>query len=81
MDITVIADNVVFFRYLEIEGKLKKAIGVLKKRVSDFERSLREFEITEHGLKVGAPMEDLRGILSGQPEWESKSDSRRKKEK
>lgn len=78
MDITVIADNVVFFRYLEIEGKLKKAIGVLKKRVSDFERSLREFEITEHGLKVGAPMEDLRGILSGQPEWERESGSRKK---
>jgi len=78
MDITVIADNVVFFRYLEIEGKLKKAIGVLKKRVSDFERSLREFEITEHGLKVGAPMEDLRGILSGQPDWERNSDSEKK---
>ncbi|MFB6291658.1 MAG: ATPase domain-containing protein [Candidatus Bipolaricaulia bacterium] len=69
MDITVIADNVVFFRYLEIEGRLRKAIGVLKKRVSDFERSLREFTITEHGIKVGAPMENLRGILSGQPDW------------
>ncbi len=71
MDITVIADNVVFFRYLEIKGDLRKAIGVLKKRVSDFERNLREFEISQHGLKVGAPMKDLRGILSGQPEWEN----------
>ena len=70
LDITVVADNVVFFRYLEIRGQLRKAIGVLKKRVSDFERTLREFEITEHGIKVGAPMENLRGILSGQPEWD-----------
>ncbi|MBS3766415.1 AAA family ATPase [Candidatus Bipolaricaulota bacterium] len=75
MDITVVADNVVFFRYLELRGELRKAIGVLKKRVSDFERNLREFEITEHGIKVGAPMDDLRGILSGQPEWEEKSPS------
>ena len=71
LDITVIADNVVFFRYLELQGELRKAIGVLKKRVSDFERSLREFNITEHGIKVGSPMKDLRGILSGQPEWEN----------
>ncbi|MFP4507779.1 MAG: ATPase domain-containing protein [Candidatus Acetothermia bacterium] len=75
MDITVVADNVVFFRYLELRGELRKAIGVLKKRVSDFERNLREFEITEHGIKVGAPMDDLRGILSGQPEWKEKSPS------
>ncbi len=68
LGITVIADNVVFFRYLELQGELRKAIGVLKKRVSDFERSLREFNITEHGIKVGSPMKDLRGILSGQPE-------------
>lgn len=70
LDITVVADNVVFFRYLEIQGQLRKAIGVLKKRVSDFERSLREFNITEHGIKVGAPMAGLQGILSGQPEWQ-----------
>lgn len=70
LDITVIADNVLFFRYIELKGELRKAIGVLKKRVSDFERSLREFNITEHGIKVGSPMKDLRGILSGQPEWE-----------
>lgn len=70
MDITVIADNVVFFRYLELEGELRKAVGVLKKRVSDFERNLREFRITEHGIKVGEPMKELRGVLSGQPEWE-----------
>ncbi|MFP4589820.1 MAG: recombinase RecA, partial [Candidatus Acetothermia bacterium] len=50
-------------------------IGVLKKRVSDFERNLREFEITEHGIKVGGPMDDLRGILSGQPEWKEKRSS------
>jgi len=72
LDITVIADNVLFFRYLELKGELRKAIGVLKKRVSDFERSLREFNITEHGIKVGSPMKDLRGILSGQPEWQNK---------
>ncbi|MFP4370789.1 MAG: ATPase domain-containing protein [Halanaerobium sp.] len=64
-----IADNLIFLRYLEIQGKLKKAIGVLKKRMSSFENTLRNFEITEAGIKVGEPLDNLRGILSGNPEF------------
>jgi circadian clock protein KaiC len=63
------ADNIVFLRYLEMEGELRKAIGVLKKRMSNFERTLREFEITRYGIKVGKPLTNLRGILKGTPEW------------
>ena len=67
--ISYIADNLVFLRYLEMEGELRKAIGVLKKRMSDFEKTLREFEITRYGIKVGRPLTNLRGILKGSPEW------------
>ncbi|WP_423751757.1 ATPase domain-containing protein [Salinirarus marinus] len=67
--VSYLADNIVFLRYLELGGELRKAIGVLKKRGSDFERTLREFEITEYGIEVGAPLSNLRGILSGTPEW------------
>ncbi|PWH12681.1 MAG: recombinase RecA [Anaerolineae bacterium] len=67
--ISYLADNVVFMRYLEINGELRKAIGVLKKRLSDFEKTLREFEITRYGIKVGKPLTGLRGILKGIPEW------------
>lgn len=64
-----IADNLIFLRYLEINGSLRKAIGVLKKRMSGFENTLRDFKITEDGIKVGEPLDDLRGILSGHPEF------------
>ncbi|HOM28120.1 MAG TPA: ATPase domain-containing protein [Deltaproteobacteria bacterium] len=67
--ISYLADNIVFLRYLEMQGELHKAIGVLKKRLSDFERTLREFQITRYGLKVGKPLVGLRGILTGTPEW------------
>ncbi|VEP16644.1 KaiC protein [Hyella patelloides LEGE 07179] len=67
--LSYLADNLIFLRYLELEGELRKAIGVLKKRVSDFERTLREFHITKYGIKVGEPLTKLRGILSGIPEW------------
>lgn len=67
--ISYLADNIIFLRHLEIEGEMRKVIGVLKMRTSDFERTLREFSISEHGIKVGEPLTQLRGILSGTPEW------------
>ncbi|MFB6091203.1 MAG: ATPase domain-containing protein [Halobellus sp.] len=67
--ISYLADNILFLRYLEAFGELHKAIGVLKKRTGDFERTLREFEITGEGIRVGDPLTGLRGILSGMPDW------------
>ncbi|AUX09057.1 circadian clock protein KaiC [Halalkaliarchaeum desulfuricum] len=62
-----LADNVLFLRYVETESELGKVIGVLKMRTGDFERSLRQFEITEYGIRVGEPLEDMQGILTGTP--------------
>jgi len=67
--ISYLADAILFLRYLEYRGEVRKAAGVLKKRSSDFERALREFEITANGLALGAPLTDLRGVLTGTPEW------------
>lgn len=66
--LSYLADTVLFLRYFEMQGKIGKVIGVLKKRTSGFENTLREFEITPYGLKVGSPMYHLRGMLSGIPE-------------
>jgi circadian clock protein KaiC len=66
--ISHLADNIIFLRYLELRGRLERAIGVLKKRVSGFETTLREFEISQLGIHVGRPLTELRGILTGYPE-------------
>jgi circadian clock protein KaiC len=67
--ISYLCDNIIFLRYLEIDGELRKGIGVLKKRLSDFAKTIRELEITGGGLRVGAPLAGLRGVLTGTPEW------------
>lgn len=74
LGISYLADNIVFMRYLEIKGELRRAIGVLKKRLTDFEKNLREIEITPYGIKVGKPLSNLRGILTGTPEFLNLSD-------
>ncbi|MGM0446812.1 MAG: ATPase domain-containing protein [Methanobacteriota archaeon] len=67
-----LADNIIFLRHVEYRGKMRKVIGTLKMRTSDFERSLRELEITPDGIRVGEPLPQLRGILTGTPEWNDK---------
>jgi circadian clock protein KaiC len=74
--LSYLADNIVFLRYLELQGELHRAIGVLKKRLSSFEKTLREIEITRYGIKVGKPLTELRGILRGTPEWVHASNKR-----
>lgn len=68
-DLSHLADNIIFLRYLEVNGELRKTIGVLKKRVGDFEKTLREFEITGEGVRIGKPLVGLRGVLEGIPSW------------
>jgi circadian clock protein KaiC len=65
-----LADSIVVLRHVEYKGSLRKVIGVLKMRTSEFENQLRELEITEHGLRVGESLPELRGILTGTPTWD-----------
>jgi circadian clock protein KaiC len=65
--ISYLADNVVFIRFIErrVEDRIEiqRAVGVLKKRLSDFEKTLREFRITSRGVKIGPPLQQLTGGL------------------
>ena len=71
--ISPLADTIVFFRHIEHKGELRKVLGVLKSRTSDFEQTLRELEITEDGLQIGGPLPEIRGILTGTPDWKIES--------
>jgi circadian clock protein KaiC len=67
VDISYLADAVVLLRYYEADGEVRQAISVVKKRGSAHERTIRAFNLTEHGIRVGAPLRNYRGILTGVP--------------
>ena len=67
-DVSYLADNVLFIRYIEVDGEIQKAIGVLKKRFGAFESTLRRFHIDTDGIHVGETLTDLRGVLTGTPD-------------
>jgi circadian clock protein KaiC len=65
--VSYLADNILFLRYIEVDGEIRKSIGVLKKRLGAFESTLRSFRISDDGLHVGEPLTGLRGVLTGTP--------------
>lgn len=75
VDVTYLADTVVVLRYFESEGCVKKAIAVVKKRSGLHEDAIREFKIDHGGLRVGQPLTEFRGILTGTPSFRGRSET------
>ena len=73
VDTTYLADNVILFRFFEANGWVRRAISVVKKRNGVHERTIRELDITDDGVVVGAPLEGFQGILTGVPTYTGKT--------
>ncbi|WP_343612853.1 ATPase domain-containing protein [Novosphingobium sp.] len=69
LNISYVADAVVLLRFFEVQGRIRKAISVLKNRGGSHEDAIREFRIDGRGLRVGDPLEHFRGVLTGTPEY------------
>jgi circadian clock protein KaiC len=68
VDVSYLADTVVLFRYFELAGLVRKAISILKRRSGNHERSIRELNMSSKGIRVGPPLENFQGVLTGVPE-------------
>lgn len=71
VNLTYLADSIVLLRFFEARGAIKQALSVVKKRSGTHERTIREFSIDDDGLRVGPPLDHMRGVLSGIPIFET----------
>jgi circadian clock protein KaiC len=71
IDASYLADAVILMRYFEAQGEVRQAISVMKKRGGQHERSIREFKLASGGLRVGKPLKEFRGILTGVPIYDA----------
>jgi circadian clock protein KaiC len=62
-----IFDNLFFLRYVELDGRLRRLLSILKMRDSDNDPFLREFVISDHGLQVRKAYSSLEGMMTGLP--------------
>jgi circadian clock protein KaiC len=58
---------VLLLRYYEAEGEVRQAISVIKMRGGDHERTIRDFRMREGRVRVGPPLLDYQGVLTGVP--------------
>lgn len=67
VDVSYLADCVILLRYFEHEGKIHKAISVMKKRSGPHETSIRSYGMNPQGLHIGDALERYHGVLTGTP--------------
>jgi circadian clock protein KaiC len=68
-EVSYLADTVILLRYFEYQGKVRQALSVVKKRSGSHERTIRECRIEQGGMRVGAPLVDFQGVLTGVPHY------------
>src|SRR6185437_2873817 len=67
VDISYLSDAVLMLRYFEYDGTVRRAMSVVKKRSGNHEHTIREFQLSHHGVRLGPPLKGFSGILSGTP--------------
>jgi circadian clock protein KaiC len=66
--IAFLTDAVIIQRYIEIDGRLRRAMAVAKVRASQHSKDLHEYDITsEGGIVLGQPLLGYEGLLTGTP--------------
>jgi circadian clock protein KaiC len=73
-EVSYLADTVILMRYFEVNGSVRQAISVVKRRSGNHERTIRECKVSTGGLTVGEPLRDFQGVLTGVPNYVGKSD-------
>ena len=68
-DVSYLADAVILLRYFEMRGEVRQAISVVKKRSGNHERTIREARIQRGGMRLGEPLRDFQGVLTGVPTY------------
>ncbi|MDQ2666306.1 MAG: AAA family ATPase [Gemmatimonadota bacterium] len=68
-EVSYLADTVILLRYFEHHGEVRQALSVVKKRSGAHERTIRECRIDQGGIRVGAPLTDFQGVLTGVPHY------------
>jgi len=69
IDLSYLADAIVLLRFFEANGAVRKAISAVKKRTGAHESAIRELSLGTGGIRVGAPLTQFHGVLTGVPQY------------
>lgn len=65
--VSFVVDNVILLRYLELSGRMGRAINIMKVRGSEHSKEIRNFEINNDGIQITTVVDAQTGALTGIP--------------
>lgn len=63
--VSAVAENLLLLRYVELRSQLYRLLSIIKMRESAYDSSIREFIITNQGIKVDSTFTTSEAILTG----------------
>ncbi|MEX0741410.1 MAG: ATPase domain-containing protein, partial [Phycisphaeraceae bacterium] len=75
IDTSYLADTVIMMRHFEARGKMSRCIAALKKRHGPHESAIREIQMGQGGMRIGPPLTQFSGVLTGTPKFEGPRES------
>lgn len=69
VDLSYLSDTTVLLRFFESNGKLRRAITVIKSRTSNHASTIHELQLGAGGIVIGAALEGFEGVLTGLPTY------------
>jgi circadian clock protein KaiC len=65
--ISFLTHDIVLQRYYEADGELRKFMTVIKTRARPHSRQLRAYEVTQRGIELREPLNELTGVITAVP--------------
>ncbi|MGG7605696.1 ATPase domain-containing protein [Massilia sp. BKSP1R2A-1] len=69
VDLSYLSDSTLLMRFFESNGRLRRAITVIKSRAAEHALTIHELQLGREGVRVGPPLEGFDGVLSGLPSY------------
>jgi len=69
VDLSYLSDTTVLLRFFESNGRLRRALTVIKSRTATHALTIHELQLGADGIRIGAPLAGFEGVLTGLPTY------------
>ena len=69
LDVSYLADTVMMLRFFEAQGRVRRAISVVKMRTHIHEATIRELKLGPNQVRIGDALTGFQGVLTGVPRY------------
>ncbi len=69
IDLSYLSDSTVLLRFFESNGRLRRAVTVMKNRTAEHALTIHELQLGPSGLVIGEPLLGFEGVLTGLPTY------------